>query len=138
MKKIMLVIALPCALFAQNCLESSGQTKAFTFAPGAKAAWDHSSVSVKNHALAGKSASISIRQASTTEIAFAVHGMHTPVRAAISIYSMDGKKVCTVTVDDQSKALFNKRLAKGVYRAQLEADGKVLKTTMFLAGGGRP
>lgn len=133
--KLLFLTMLPFCLNAQTCQQVSGQTKAFSFKAGAKAEWDNPiSMAVKPHVIFSNNNSFSVYQNSTGRIVFSTTGTSISYPLTISIFSITGKKICSLDLDGGTNGtkVFNGKLANGVYFARLAVNGADVKTARFL------
>jgi hypothetical protein len=129
------IILIPCFLFAQPCSSVSGQTVAFTLSPGAKAAWNSTLTPNRLQVFGAKVGfSFSAYQLSNGRIAFKTSNPGNENPSKISLYSVDGRKIGSITIDGQTKPEFNKQVVPGVYFARLEKNGSIVRTSRFLVG----
>jgi hypothetical protein len=122
-------------LYAQTCLQASGQTKAFTLAAGANASWNNPvSLDKKWLPAAGSSLSLRVYQSASGTIVYNVGGLKKQIPGMISIYSVNGKRIAVAAMDNLAAGELDRHLAPGIYFARLEAGGQCLHTTRFLVG----
>lgn len=133
---LLVLITLPRVINAQICSTYTGQTVAFTLAAGAKAAWDQgSTVVLQRQVQWQKGSSFSVHQSSTGDIVFKIAGFSMAVNVRISLFTIDGRCVETAAMHGQTSGTFCKTLPPGIYLARCEADGAIVRTARFIAGG---
>jgi hypothetical protein len=133
--KLLIVIVPPCILFAQTCLNVSGQTVAFTLSPGSKATWNTSNAGVAQvEAGVKQQISFSVYRLPAGTIAFSIRKINSAKPVAVAFYSVDGRQMGKVALLNRTNGEFHKKLSPGIYFARLDINGVNVKTARFLVG----
>ena len=128
-----LMLAAPTLALAQEYFEASGQTVAFTLAPGAKAAWSQAASQVTP--VARKAALASPLQVRYVAGELRLGDVGT---GRLRLLTLQGREVGTYPVDAAGIARPAGRLGTGVWLARFEgADGSVRIAKLANMGGGK-
>jgi hypothetical protein len=133
--KLLLMIIFPFALYADTCFVASGQTVAFDLSAGSKASWNNTRTGVRQLPdLSMKADLFSVFQLSNGYSAFKIPGFSNGVPLTISLYSVNGRKVGSMTMHGRTIGEFRKRFMPGIYFARLDVAGTIRNTTRFMVG----
>ena len=131
MKYLLFLLVLPVLSLAQEYYEASGQTRPFTLTAGAKATWDPSiAVEKVRMDLPGTTAMTLYPNPSNGTLRISVLNAKGP--AMVAIYSITGKKVRNLILNQKREATIERPLANGIYFAKLAVNGRMVQTTRFL------
>jgi hypothetical protein len=129
-----LLLCIQMMVFAQEYVESSGQTMPFDLKAGAKAAWDKTVSGVRTSpGIHSKTSAFRLTCLVDMEkLIFVATGNNPAQEASLSIYRLDGVLVDRASSSTANMFTFDKCLSNGYYWVRLESNGKSLALTRML------
>ena len=133
---VLVFLCISFMLYAQPCIDASGQTKAFNLAPGAKAAWNNTISGISHQPLheSKNQSGISVCKIIAGNNTFNLPTIKTGSIVNISIFSIAGKKMGVVTTTGQNSGELKRTLPQGIYLARIEVKGEWIISSRFVVG----
>ncbi len=132
---LLVPVILPSAVSAQICTEVTGQTVSFNLAAGTRAPWNPTATILKPTLRSEKRSLFSVDQFSAGRIRFKTTGFAPEANLQISLFTLHGRCIGTVAMQDRSYATYGRLLPSGVYLARCSAEGMVAQSVHFVVAG---
>jgi hypothetical protein len=129
---LFLITLIPCAVFAQDYIEASGQTVAFELKAGSTAAWNSGGSSVLYSQPVKSNQSILVRMQADRKTISVTNVASSQSHPVFELFSVNGCRLARASLSSGSQSLSLKTsLTPGYYLARVKQNGTTIHTTTF-------